>query len=356
MVEAGSSVAISHSTRFCIALIAIALTFVAHSGEAVARQSGRILIYANEGGKGFRWYSIRPDGSDRRLHSRIGGEFGPRRRIPRRLHLAGDLWSADGRWLVYQDGPPGRFKVISRDAKTRRTIGTYDTFRLVDRGGPTDPPNFSPDGRHIVMHRVWSDSFSNYGEVAIARTDGSGERTIYEPSTESPWGLWRGTWLDNTHVAVIGPPAFVKPMWPFLSAYPAGCGTASWSIDINDGGISRILRETGAIREQDFSADGRRMAYIRYDMRENGVDSCVERGPNELWVANTDGSGAHRVAGPQPRGRTLEYPSWSPDGRRIAFQASSGNLQDLYTVRPNGTGLRRIHRRTGWFPQWIRGR
>jgi hypothetical protein len=60
---------------------------------------------------------------------------------------------------------------------------------------------------------------------------------------------------------------------------------------------------------------------------------------------NADGSDLHpitRIWG--------EYPSWSPDGRLIAFQSNrcacngvNGEAEyDIYTVHPDGTGLRRL--------------
>jgi len=35
-------------------------------------------------------------------------------------------------------------------------------------------------------------------------------------------------------------------------------------------------------------------------------------------------------------------PAWSPDGRRLVFVGLVGGVTDLYTVRPDGTELRRL--------------
>ena len=41
----------------------------------------------------------------------------------------------------------------------------------------------------------------------------------------------------------------------------------------------------------------------------------------------------------------LGSPSWSPDGRTLAFTGRGGHI---YTVHADGTGLRKLTRRPGW--------
>jgi len=59
----------------------------------------------------------------------------------------------------------------------------------------------------------------------------------------------------------------------------------------------------------------------------------------EIWVARVDGSHA-RLVTRLPAVSTL--PSWSPDGRSIAFQSNihAGHFE-IYTIGRNGRGLRR---------------
>jgi Tol biopolymer transport system component len=58
--------------------------------------------------------------------------------------------------------------------------------------------------------------------------------------------------------------------------------------------------------------------------------------------------------------RVLGMPTWSPDGRLIAFQARVRRAFAIFTVRPNGSGLRRLTsggRPSEYFPSWApRGR
>jgi Tol biopolymer transport system component len=64
-----------------------------------------------------------------------------------------------------------------------------------------------------------------------------------------------------------------------------------------------------------------------------GFGLCAEdRGPPVIVVTDADGSNARAI------GRGTE-PAWSPDGTRIAFKGLDG---DLYVMRGDGTGVRRI--------------
>lgn len=78
-----------------------------------------------------------------------------------------------------------------------------------------------------------------------------------------------------------------------------------------------------------------------------GVGSAS--GPNrffDLYLMRADGTRVRRIT----RGRAWErYPTWSPDGRWIAYisdRSRPGNegSYEIYVMRPNGTGLRRLTR------------
>jgi Tol biopolymer transport system component len=79
-----------------------------------------------------------------------------------------------------------------------------------------------------------------------------------------------------------------------------------------------------------WSPDGRRL-----------VSAATPRGgvPNGLYVMGSDGTNPHRIT---RAGREAQYAAWSPDGRRIAFTYVVGGGFDLFTIRPDGTDLRRL--------------
>jgi Tol biopolymer transport system component len=73
----------------------------------------------------------------------------------------------------------------------------------------------------------------------------------------------------------------------------------------------------------------------------------------DLGLIHPDGSG-RRVVEP---GAFVEYPAWSPDGRRIAFMgqvAEEGSEYDIFVMDADGTDVRRLTRSQwddGW-PAW----
>lgn len=89
-----------------------------------------------------------------------------------------------------------------------------------------------------------------------------------------------------------------------------------------------------------YSPDGKSIAF------------CSSRdGDFDLFVADADGSRLRKVIklpGMQ------SHPAWSPDGKRIAFASNHGDNQDLYVVQVDGTGLKQLtqHPERDDYPTW----
>ena len=102
-----------------------------------------------------------------------------------------------------------------------------------------------------------------------------------------------------------------------------------------------------------WSPDGTRIAFIRETLQGQPTPP-----DSNLWLINADGKNLHRVALAVPR---VTAPQWSPDGSTIALMSDlllDGTpdpvpAQDVYTVKPDGTGLRQLTTdgRSIW-PEW----
>ena len=89
--------------------------------------------------------------------------------------------------------------------------------------------------------------------------------------------------------------------------------------------------ETAGHATPSWSPDGRRIAFHRR--------SAV------LDVVNADGSGQQNLT-------SGSYPAWSPDGRRIAFvRADNKHHVGVYVMNADGTEQRRLGR-YGTDPRW----
>jgi serine/threonine protein kinase/Tol biopolymer transport system component len=82
-----------------------------------------------------------------------------------------------------------------------------------------------------------------------------------------------------------------------------------------------------------FSPDGHRLAFV-----------SERSGSREVWVSNADGTGASQLT--SFRGPTAGRPSWSPDGRLLAFHANG-----IHVVAAGGGPSRRVTD-DGEVPSW----
>jgi TolB protein len=66
-----------------------------------------------------------------------------------------------------------------------------------------------------------------------------------------------------------------------------------------------------------------------------------DRTKGAIYVIAPDGSGERRLTTP-PAGTSDDYPDFAPDGSFVAFQRCARGGCRIYTVRTDGTGLRRV--------------
>jgi TolB protein len=109
-----------------------------------------------------------------------------------------------------------------------------------------------------------------------------------------------------------------------------------WVANANGTRARRLTRRRGAEFDPSWSPDGRRIAYrdSRHGINRN----------DEIYVMNADGTHARNLT----RSPYNEWsPSWSSDGGLIAFYSA-----ELYVMRPDGTGARPITRVEAEYPAW----
>jgi TolB protein len=141
-------------------------------------------------------------------------------------------------------------------------------------------------------------------------------------------------------------------------------------------GNGEAIRTFGRGESPAFSRDASRIAFVRdgdvWVMKATGaglvrvtrtaaVEESPDWGPNdtlvyasrrggtsELWLQQP-GKIARRLTHVQKQWQEDRSPSWSPDGRSIAFASSRPGFfnQELYLIRPDGSGLRRLTRTPG---------
>jgi Kelch motif/Galactose oxidase, central domain/WD40-like Beta Propeller Repeat len=86
-----------------------------------------------------------------------------------------------------------------------------------------------------------------------------------------------------------------------------------------------------------WSPDGTHIVYFRAGEKDGG--GPVPPRLDAIWLVDADGTGLRQLS---PMTLAAAYPEWSPDGARILFESIDGEQQDIYTIRPDGTDVRRL--------------
>lgn len=112
-------------------------------------------------------------------------------------------------------------------------------------------------------------------------------------------------------------------------------------MDVDGSHVRQLTRTSASEGYPSWSPDGRHIAY----------EADTPDGNFDVYVMNADGSGARRLTSDPKRD---VGPAWSPDGSQIAFMSDrAGSEFDIYAMHADGSGVERLtNGATNWFPQY----
>jgi Tol biopolymer transport system component len=196
------------------------------------------------------------------------------------------------------------------------------------------------------------------GDLYVVRPSRAGARRVkgwkpyYESRRDGPYGAYEARWSPDRKLIALN-----------LSEW-YGDPYGRVAVVSPDGRVLRKLDHADAFANVAWSPDGRALVYssggdVRTVSPQSEKRTRIFR--SSAYLSGTDWAphGRHVVAGTAngvvkvshgakavklTRGRD-EEPAWSPDGRAIAFvraRGAYGDLHDVYVVRADGQGLRRL--------------
>jgi len=251
-------------------------------------------------------------GEIRGLHA-IDVASGARREISRGGDVMQPRWSPHGHRIAFWGLRPGTGQrdlyTVAADGSEAESPG----LEVTSDAALDWSPEWSPDGRFLYFASNRGGTM-NLWRVPI--DEASGE-TLGAPEPVTAPSLWVGGFSFSRDGRRL---AYGSLDWR-TTLYRAPLDAADGRLD---GPPTPVLKGTQPIRDHQLSPDGEWVV----------VNSMTAQ--EDLFAIRIDGSQSRRLTDDPFRDRG---PSWSPDGRRIAFYSDrSGNYQ-LWLIRPDGSGL-----------------
>lgn len=308
-----------------LAAVVAATAVLVPTGDAAAATNGPI-VFQGAGGRGSQLFTIGADGTGLKQITHIpatgpkddpGGPGEP-------------AWSPDGSTVAFNSVSGHGVNLF-----TVKANGSGLSELPLAVGEFNGDPAYSPDGTQISFDQDTGSVAPKVHGIFIVNADGTNaHRLTRSPATkeafdtESQWSP-DGTRIAFTRVKRIG-------------------RAAIFVIGVHGHGLKRLTPWKLDAATPDWSPDGRTIIF----------NTHFDPGPGQsanLYSMRPDGSG-RRALTHHHRGRAHAFrPCWSPDGTKILFsrfkQGKGKSFTfELYTAKPDGTGVERLTNLPRKFP------
>jgi len=327
-------------------------------------------------GRQIAFLRERPDGPTIQVVSVLGGED---RKLSDFRGADSIGWAPDGQWVVagrsgeagMAEQPRGIYLIPVEGGEARRLVASSPDVADYD-------PAFAPDGRRLAYascSRASGGRFAGLCDIYLVELNAAytpsmsprrlttqrsqftdsltwtrdGSAIVYAAGTPG-LNLWRvdvGGTASPERIEVAGGEAHSPVIAP--SRDRLAFSRSSVQIDLYRFEVGRppqlVFGSSGPEWEPRLSPDGRRLVF--------GSERFGT--PEEIWVADADGSNPQQLTHGSGRGRGSPY--WSPDGRQIVFDAFADDLHyHLWIIEADGGSPRRLTTQAGdeHVPTWSR--
>lgn len=279
------------------------------------------------------------------------------------------VWSPDGHWFLSMESTERNSRIVAVAAATgqkQEVLGPsefgYSGFGL------------SPDQKRLIFRRAGPGAFpvEEISLDALMRPTGTprtllpkiwmheaiitadaGEIIYTDGSNEEDLSLWRSRLVPGAE------PQLIHRGWSGYSsvaisqdkrriAFAANKGVfrnETWNLHLESvpPKAEPFLTTTHSDMNPSYSPDGRLIAF-----------HSTRTGASDIWISDRDGKNPRRLT--YTNARTTATPRWSPDGSRIAFESNESGQSEVYVIRSNGGPTLRLTQNsaTDAIPGWSR--
>lgn len=218
--------------------------------------------------------------------------IGNRNSAPEVVRDGSPSWSPDGRQIAFYSERDGKadLAIVDRSGQNRLTL----TRTPADEGGPA----FSPDGQFVAFDSDAGGSF----DIWVMRRDGTDVRRLTTDPARDVAPAWSP---DGRHITFMS-----SRDNPEFDLY---------EMSADGSGVRRLTHGSSNWFPQ-YSADATRLAF--HVMRDVHVMDLRTSAMTRLTTDPLNGM----------------HPSWSPDGRQIAFMSWRNGRTELFRMNADGSG------------------
>ena len=299
----------------------IALLLAALAAPATATfsgRNGRITFYRYvPATNGVEIFSAKPDGSAVTQLTSSGQDHSA---------VFSD-WSPDGTKIAFDSDRTNDVQIYVMPWNGE----AHGLKQLTVGPGFHGDPAWSPDGKWIAIESDWG-SPALEGIWIIPSHDNDG---VTQAEAR------RVTTVPGDGFGDSEPQFSPDGRWVVFTRFDfrAGLLQAIFKVRADGSHLTRLTNWTSGNSAPDWSPDGKRIAFDSGDSGAIGVNG-------DIWVMDADGSDKTRLThNPKVTATRFQYannPSWSPDGKRIAFTQwkGDGSLTWIESIRPDGSEVK----------------
>lgn len=273
----------------------VAGSIVSGSAHAAFPGANGRIVFASYDGDGAHIYTTSPSGNSLRRLSDAGAD---------------PAWSPDGTAIAFTD----RARDSETAVFTMRSDGSR-VRRVTPKGVGAYEPSWSPDGERLLFTVEENQQESLY-------TIGADGKDL-TPLTDLPGNEYMAAWApDGTRIA-------------FVMSDPLYLTHDLYTVAPDGSDLTRLTHDPFDQKyAPNWSPDGGSLVYERYAVGAN---------QGELVLIGADGLGEQQITN---TGWDENWPSFSPDGQFLLFGSNKDGDWDIYTMRLDGSGLRKLTHNT----------